>query len=674
MNKKVINSHADNTLGSIMTSLQTDILGRISRLPIEPSEASTLLPMFEAISNGLHAIEDRFAQDSQKSGKIIITILRDDSDKDRPVLGYKIEDNGVGLNEQNFQSFCKPDSLYKVKRGGKGVGRLGWLKIFHDICVDSKFVDIDKQIKPRSFLFKLANQDQIKENETLQNDINGTGTIVTLKNFESRFKAKCPNTTTIIQERIIAHFLPLFATRQTPEITFIDNGEKTNLQFVFNDLIKDVSEENINVRLNDEDVSFHIHHVKMNKKFKPSLRAKNHNWLFMAANSRVAYEKPLDNYLGLQLLENNQIYIGCTFSEYLDKKVNQERTGFNCSREEIDEIVRTLSSSIKNYLQKDINIIKEKKKKLTINLINEHPIFFYIKDNLEEFVNNLPPNAQKKDIFSALSTDRYEKTNEFNKEKDNLQRSDVLSDEIKERVEKLNNFIQKNGQGILAEYILTRTAIIDILDHYLEITDKDKYEKEEVIHNLIVPMQTDSTSLTITDHNLWILDDRLPFFGFFASDKRLNQYTDIASNKRPDIAFFYDTCLAWSEGDNNNKVVLVEFKRPSRDDYTSSDNPIQQLIDYIRDLKQGCLKDNKGKALPQTLKNASFHCYLIADLGISLERCLDGRGFVDTPDGKGKIGFFTDLNAVVEIIPYDKLISDAKKRNAIFLQKLGITN
>ena len=46
------------------------------------------------------------------------------------------------------------------------------------------------------------------------------------------------------------------------------------------------------------------------------------------------------------------------------------------------------------------------------------------------------------------------------------------------------------------------------------------------------------------------------------------------------------------------------------------------------------------------------------------------RGLLDTVDNEGKYQYFPDLKIYVEIIPYDKLLSDAKKRNRILFECL----
>jgi hypothetical protein len=48
------------------------------------------------------------------------------------------------------------------------------------------------------------------------------------------------------------------------------------------------------------------------------------------------------------------------------------------------------------------------------------------------------------------------------------------------------------------------------------------------------------------------------------------------------LAFFFDSCVAWREGENSDTVVLVEFKKPMRDNYTVGRDPVQQVFHYVK--------------------------------------------------------------------------------------------
>ena len=46
-----------------MTDLSPDFVGRVERLSLRPTSDNALMPLFEAVSNSLHAVDDRFGAD-----------------------------------------------------------------------------------------------------------------------------------------------------------------------------------------------------------------------------------------------------------------------------------------------------------------------------------------------------------------------------------------------------------------------------------------------------------------------------------------------------------------------------------------------------------------------------------------------------------------------------------
>jgi hypothetical protein len=121
-------------------------------------------------------------------------------------------------------------------------------------------------------------------------------------------------------------------------------------------------------------------------------------------------------------------------------------------------------------------------------------------------------------------------------------------------------------------------------------------------------------------------------------------------------------------------VVLVEFKRPGREAYPADDDPLDQVLGYVERFKSSTsLKDSRGRVLNPNVRNAAFHCYIVADLTDGLRRRLRGHG-EPTPDGDGVFGYTSNPRVYFEVIPYAKMIRDAKARNAIFFQKLGLTD
>jgi anti-sigma regulatory factor (Ser/Thr protein kinase) len=120
-----------------MTQIKGDLVNRVKRLPKPTSAAEALQPLFEAVSNSIHAIDDRFGVKANESGeiKISITGLRKPEK-----LEITVADNGIGLDSQRFEAFCTTDTSFKIARGGKGIGRLLWLDAFEKVSVNSIYV------------------------------------------------------------------------------------------------------------------------------------------------------------------------------------------------------------------------------------------------------------------------------------------------------------------------------------------------------------------------------------------------------------------------------------------------------------------------------------------------------------------------------------------------------
>ena len=66
------------------------------------------------------------------------------------------------------------------------------------------------------------------------------------------------------------------------------------------------------------------------------------------------------------------------------------------------------------------------------------------------------------------------------------------------------------------------------------------------------------------------------------------------------------------------------------------------------------------------------YCYVVADLTEALEIRLQNMGATKTPDNMGYYGFNPTLNAYYEVISYAKVLADAKKRNRVLFDKLGL--
>jgi hypothetical protein len=135
-----------------MRHFETNLHGRLRNTLLAYSHG--LRPLFEAVVNSIHAIED--AQLATESGRIRVLIERhpaqgqligDEKKREAArgeIAGFKVTDNGIGFTEENYQAFMTLDTERKLARGGRGIGRLLWLKAFDRVEITSRFLHSGK--------------------------------------------------------------------------------------------------------------------------------------------------------------------------------------------------------------------------------------------------------------------------------------------------------------------------------------------------------------------------------------------------------------------------------------------------------------------------------------------------------------------------------------------------
>jgi hypothetical protein len=249
--------------------------------------------------------------------------------------------------------------------------------------------------------------------------------------------------------------------------------------------------------------------------------------------------------------------------------------------------------------------------------------------------------------------------------------------EFAEYTAKLQEYFSKVAdvnQADLARYVCHRRAVLDFLHKQLSRKADGKYPLEDRVHNIIFPMGTTSDDVLPEEHNLWLLDEKLVYHKFLASDKPLCTLQPLAngSKKEPDIIVFDKAC-AFAAGIDPpfQAIVIVEFKRAMRDDYTGEKNPFTQVLEYIKDIRDGKARTPDGRDVPVPV-DVPFYCYIVCDLNQKLEEQAYYCELTKTPDGMGFFGYKRQYNAYIEVMSYTKMVTDAKRRNAVLFDKLGL--
>jgi hypothetical protein len=483
----------ENEVYPRMPDLRSDIIGRVNRLALRPTEKNTLLPLMEAISNSIHSITDLYGNDAASKGKIIIRVIRQDSDPEAQVIGFDIEDNGIGFTDDNYRSFQTPDSRHKEKRGGKGVGRLAWLKVFEGISIDSTYNDHGHWAH-RAFDFKLSDKEQIAERSPPEPSKHYR-TIISFRGFRPSYESRCPVKREVIENRVAAHFVPLFVAGNAPKVT-IEDGGLTEVEAVFGESIVDHATETITIGEGDDAFSLDVWSLKCDKRMRFEPPA--YHFVFIAGDNRSVIEYSVDEQLGLKALDGEHVYVGCASSPYLDQKVNSERTAFTLEAGEIEEIKRGIARCARTFLSSYIQKAVAHKMETTRLVISENPQFLYLADHLNEFAEGLQPNAfAKEDIFLELSRNRFRRHKKFAGVERSIKAGDLINGTIREKVEEYKEFIADEKRGALAEYVTRRKAVLDLFEKLLEYKDAEAetYNKEEALHQLFCPMHIESGDL-----------------------------------------------------------------------------------------------------------------------------------------------------------------------------------
>ncbi|WP_246119459.1 hypothetical protein [Cellulomonas massiliensis] len=247
-----------------------------------------------------------------------------------------------------------------------------------------------------------------------------------------------------------------------------------------------------------------------------------------------------------------------------------------------------------------------------------------------------------------------------------------------ERLARYLETIKEINQSDLAAYVARRRTILDLLAKLIQSDDDGKYSREDAIHSLLIPMRKDSNELGTDASNLWIIDERLAFHDYLASDKTLRSVpiTDSDSTREPDVlATRVDTPVLAAEGKvlPLPSIVVVEIKRPMRNDASEGNNPIEQCLDYVKRIRGGGMRTATGRPIPQSHEVPAF-CYIVADLTPTMVSRCELSNLRPTYDNQGYFGFIESHKAYVEVMNFDRLVNAATERNRAFFDKLGLSS
>lgn len=640
---------------------------------IKIPEKNKLIPLFEAISNSILA--------SAKNIKIQIEYKNENKINNMPsniIENITVYDDGVGFNDENFQSF---NTAYASnKKNGKGKGRFFFLKACEECLIESVYLSKDKEKRKRVFKFSLdkigvhekeiANEIEVSEN---------LGTVVKLNKFREEFLFKFEISE--ISTLVLNSFLLEIIENEKLTIVLEDNYEnKISLREEYEKKTKNgltKREFTINNRL------FEIFYI-----FLEAIQNLKKSKIIFTAQRRAVNENYLENIdkiFGNKIKDKIlKVYVS---SEYLDEIVSSNRDSFltdktlfskfneNISIEKIEkELIKVLKEDLKEDLKEIEETRNNKLNKYFQNSINLSDKFIYDRFK-EDILANIIGNEQDKSIEKIFDEKRREIRRETEAQIKNI---NFENENYKEKVKEIKDKIDTSLHVALVDYVIQRKAILELYSKILKgqekytekktgIKKEYTYELEKEVHNLIFPMKATSDEIDYNNHNLWLIDESLAFQSFISSDLELKNFIKNSdSEDRPDLLLFSEYDLE----DNLDSITLIELKRPEVDVSKRDEKPHNQVMRYVKQLRKGELT-LKGKTI-NTTESTRYYCYILLDLNKKNQEVFVDEAYTPLRENRGYIFYHPTYKMYVTVLDYRELKKDAERRNKIFFEKLGI--
>lgn len=211
----------------------------------------------------------------------------------------------------------------------------------------------------------------------------------------------------------------------------------------------------------------------------------------------------------------------------------------------------------------------------------------------------------------------------------------------------------------LARFIVHRALVIDSLSRM------PVQAAESTLHDVILKKRSDGSS--IRDNNLWLIDDKFLSYKSVYSERSLasiirqvNENTESKEGRRPDIAAFYST----DRDDNPNKLVIIEFKKPSADIYENNKALVQcrryasELTDQIGTVRE-------------------VFAFSVVEIDDEFYNDLKSQTFMDVFSLSERVlyhdylvGKNNNIPLHLYVMPVSSLITDARARNRVFEEVL----
>ena len=652
-----------------------DLATEVKRAALPDGLHGFLFPIYEAISNALHSIEDRWDDALEEKGRLDVVF----DDRAREVT---VVDNGSGFDDANLSAFLTPLTGNKYERGGKGFGRFMAFKVYSRVFYSSGQEISDGMQTRGCYRYDPFSSDDnlivVEEADGAGAHSHDCGLTVLMRSpkadFEDYFvlegkERKHNHTAEDIVSALLDHFLIEFIQKKVPKHFVLSiQGAKFNIYQYFHESLAVGGNRKEEMIIGSETVEFTFDYFKVGEE-----HAKKHR-LYFYANNRAASDlesisSGLNSNPFIEMKGEDEFryyYLVAVSSDFFKSSQSRDRItnlhgkiDHNRTKKSIkDHLIAMAKAHILDLEQAYTSGRRSKMKEHVDHLIAIDPL---LRRGLggktsEEFVKKRGITETREQLAQDLFVERFRQKFDFTK----------LSEEtsVEELVRLVRDKIPEDAKEALAVYVAYRNNVIQVFRQLLN-KDDDGLATEDKVHKLIYPRYRDSEQIDYSSHNLWLIDDDLAYARYISSDRTPE------GNARRKGEFAHDLLI-----NNDDELMIVEMKRPQKRDYdgtkeADTKNPVDQLKNQVLDIRErGKVITSGGREI--AIDDTSMvRGYILADWNDKLERYLKTEDFIRTNfGGQMAYRYYRELNLIIEVLAFDRLIDRASNRNEAFVSML----
>lgn len=580
----------------------------------------------EALTNAIHAGGKSISVDlhfSDRNGE-----LYPGTEERRVLEQIIISDDGEGFTDENLQYFDEICTNHKDSIGGKGVGRLAFLKY-------SNRVDIRSQLSDQLVEFTYT-PDFKPENVNKTKTLGTPRTTIVLKELKEKINTQVAKLVHSICDDLRLLLFLKFQQEQRISLKFTHNSRQSfDEDYIFSGLnIKALSDREF--QLDGESFKCYL--------FRDELPRKG------IVAMLCADELCVEEFVISRRFDICRHLIFVT-SPYFNSRSNIER-----QRLELPNTVG--DADIASPISRE-NLLPRLRAEC-MAMIDETA-----EGSIEEFKASNVKKLQKYypfiDISSLggnaalLDADEVVKTYRAQQARREDQLIDALDADKPVSMDDVSHLASED----LARFIVHRALVVDSL------ANMPPSSAEDAIHNAILRKRSDGSE--IRENNVWLVDDKFLSYSSIYSDvtltkiiEELGRSVELGYQRRPDVAAFFS-----KDSENHpNKLVIIEFKKPSADIFENNKALMQcrlyagQLADRIPTVRE-------------------VFAFSIVEIDDEFYKDMKQTGFKDVFSltervvyNDFRIGVNGDIPLHLYVMPASTLIKDAKARNRVFEEVL----